>query len=494
MDFRYGVDDDPARRLEEMGSPPVIPLPIERMAGMMPEVDPPAVPRPTPQFAESSEPPMVRPPAGQPVTAIPEVGRVGNAEYAAEQLQSGNRPLMGPPPSVALPVAQPPNLAAIPDARGVPGEIPAVTATPALTGRDAFTPQPPMRTPGQGWKGRLASIGKGLLYGAGMGAQQGGAGAIGGAIAGAITGGVSPRAVARYEHKNIDLPEWERVRAREEGEYRQGQQEENVRRDDDRANEALRQQAAIHDADRTQRGDIAKTNREERAYQTWLQHGNPNTPLSRPEAIRMGRPELEGKKPPPKEFAPKTPHFDQTGKAVWDGTKWVKAPGSEVIPDKPDAGAAGREQAERHFQTNQGRQDQKDAEARQEKADGALKKFEDAKTDSEAAATEYSQTLDAYQRQRKDGLYDKENPVDDAQLAKLKAKAKAAKKAMEDAHRALGSYSDQFETGFQEVKDDKGNVVDRHPYAKPKANAPRGRGATAAGGSRPKDKDSLGLF
>jgi hypothetical protein len=341
--------------------------------------------------------------------------------------------------------------------------------------------------------GELKNIGKGALLGMGMTGGAGGAGgALGGALVGAIAGGASPKALEnadytynrmpRYQHEaelyNKELGQREVLADRIgnrvgfdpiSGAETPGHEDRRLNRDIHRMQ--VEETTTNQELNRTER---EKKDREQVAATAVERAALMRQPVPIASVRGTSLEAWGGQTPPPKPTA--APHFDATGKAVWDSTqgKWVQAPGAEVIPDKPDAGAAGRAQSERHWQEGNRRQDQKEAEARQEKANVAVTTFNNAKKEAERAAKEYRETLLSSQRQHVEGAAKGEHITSPEKLAELEAKVKSSKEAMLNAHRAVAdNFGDQYETGA----DAKGN-----PYVKPKEGGPKGRGSLAAGG------------
>jgi len=268
----------------------------------------------------------VRPqPVSQPVAAQPDLvaerlrqAPLPDANIAPTDPRALDR-LNLPNASVMPPASHsaPPSLAAV-RMEGTPQpEIPAgMSTTPANTvgappnAPFPFTPRP--EEPDLHEHGKPIGFGSRVVHAlksAGMGFMRGG---VGGAAAGAIGGAIDPDFYHRAQHYYRDLPLWQQRQQDEieQAKTQQGLNESNARIgnigvDNDLAAQRLKQEAETHTADRDQRSNAARTSAEERAYQTWLSHGDPNVPASKAEALRMGRPELEGKKPPPKQFAPK---------------------------------------------------------------------------------------------------------------------------------------------------------------------------------------------
>lgn len=146
-------------------------------------------------------------------------------------------------PRFALPAQSPGDSASPPP--GVTGNVPT---------SPYFTPQPPPRTPGSGWKARLGAIGRGALYGFGMGGQQGGMGAIGGTLAGAITGGVSPKTIARWETEG-DQAKWRQTHALEEQDATREANRQNLSHDNALADREAATRAAAQTTNEKYRTD-----------------------------------------------------------------------------------------------------------------------------------------------------------------------------------------------------------------------------------------------
>jgi len=344
-----------------------------------------------------------------------------------------------------------------------------------------------------GFLGTLKNIGKGALLGFSMGGRNGMGQGIGGALAGAIAGGASPKMLENTDYAVRRMPQYQE----EADQYNKelGQRElladrvgnrvgfdpisglETPEREDRRENRKIRRmQMENLDEDRDLRRSEREKQDRERVAATAVERAalmKQPVPLAAVKGTSLEA--WGGQTPPAKTGNIQTVDTDQGVMKLNPDGSVAPLTGPDGRPlTKRDAGAAGRAQSERHWQEGNRRQDQKEAEARQEKANVAVSTFENAKKEAERAAKEYRETLLASQRQQAEGAAKGEHVVSPEKLAELEAKVKSSKEGMLNAHRAVAdNFGDQYEVATDRV----GN-----PYVKEKAGTgARGRGSTAAG-------------
>lgn len=323
-----------------------------------------------------------------------------------------------------------------------------------------------------GFLGTLKNIGRGI----GLSVSQadprlGLGGMLGAALTGGIAGGASPKALEWADYKTRRLPEFQRQQeiatrdsanrealTRRIGERtgfdpntgKETPETKQRRMTDERLREQDRQRNEDRDEDRDLRASTARTIAEDRAYQAWLNHGNPDVAATKADAIRMGRLELEGKTPPPKQFAPKNEQITGTAEGMMKIVNGVAVP---LTDDKgrplhaTDAGAAGRAQSERHFQTTQGREDRKEAQAREKEVQGLVNEFNAANKALSVADTEYGDATIEAQRQEEalangGKLAPGTKRIDPTRLTELRARAEAARAAFSGVQERVRQHPD----------------------------------------------------
>lgn len=232
----------------------------------------------------------------------------------------------------------------------------------------------------------LGRIGKGAL----IGSQYG----IGGAIYGAVKGGVDPYSIARWEDKNIRMPEYQARRAQAMKEEQEQAQLNNIEADNRRADEMMRinqqnQQIAVQDRQRRiareEKGDA-----EEIAQKEYLRAQSTGTAVN-PARVRGTSLESESGRIPPRRDAQKPEYRGVGGNLV----RITPEGGVENIfsaPPKPPSAADIR--AERNQERIEREHNEKDDKALATEFERLKKEVTMANAESQRIASEY----DAQQR------------------------------------------------------------------------------------------------